>query len=130
MPVAATTIVTMAGHGPMRRPSVAGHTVRERAVAGLGPVATGQGAVCRQDTVARYRTMTVTVAVTMTRRVVGVRVRVTVMGGVTTNAHSTFLLLGNLLYGQETVLPHLYPLGHIPYGGVFCKNQQQSFPVV
>lgn len=66
------------------------------------------------------------------------RVRVSVVTGVAASASAaaaadsaaaraaaaaaTLFLLGYFLYGQETVLPHLYPLGHVPDGGVLCET--------
>lgn len=118
-PATTATVVAVAGQGPVRRQPVAGQPVWEGAVARKGAVAregavSGQRAVPRMRAVAGYRT--VAVAVT---GVMAVRVRVPVVPDVAT----ALLLLGYFLYGQETVLPHLYPLGHVPHGSVFCENQ-------
>lgn len=90
-------IVTVARHRAVSRYAMSRHAVRQRAVARHGSV-TGYPAL---------RVMRVSVTVRVVHR-----------------SHA-FLLFGNLLYGQETILPHLYPLGHISDGGVFCpvKNE-------
>ena len=36
------------------------------------------------------------------------------------------LLLGHLLEGQEPVLVHLYPLGHVPHAGVLWKKSRNA----
>jgi len=104
VPVAA--VVTVGGE------PVAGHPVRQCAVSGQGTVPGEGAAVARQGAVTGYRTVTVPVP-----GVMGVRVRVSVVAGV--NAAALFLF-GYFLYGQKTVLSHLYPLGHVPHRRVFC----------
>lgn len=120
VPVAAA-VVTVAGRQgavtgqPVPRQPVAGHPVRRAAVRALS----GQRAVPRdcavagEGAVAGYWAVPVAVS-----RVVAVRVRVCVVAAVS----ATLLLFGDLLYGQETVLPHLYPFGHVPDRRVLCNT--------
>ena len=40
------------------------------------------------------------------------------------------LLFGHLLDGEESVLPHLDPLGHVAHAGVLCKVREANGSVI
>lgn len=112
-------VSTVAGHCPVGRwQTVARQAVRQRIVAGKGIVAgkrivTGKSIVTGQGIVAGH--------VSVTGALLLMRVPVTEC------VVAALLLFGDLLNGQETIFPHLYPLCHVPDGGVLCSKRIQ-FP--
>lgn len=142
VPVAAAAAAIVTVIGPVRGQPVAGQSVRQGVVSGHGAV-TRHGTVPRERVVGRYGAVAGyrTVAVSVTGRVVRVRVRVAVVTGrvargVTATAadgtaanDARFFLFRKFLYGHETILSHLYPLGHVSYGGVLCETNDKHIPI-